>query len=200
MKSPSIPSSLAPRRVALPDKTQLWRGLAVGAGAGVLSALFSMLGRDWYLSLVRPEWAPPMAVLALLQLLIWPCAGVALAHLWATHYLEESKKVVLTWFWVTLALCLAWSGAFWAFKSSGWGYTFVMCAWIAASALLWTGSKLSRTALFLLVPLWVWITFASSLNFAILSFNTMRQISAEMDSDPRNANSPADPPIIVRKR
>jgi len=200
MNSSSLLPPLPSRRAALPDKAQIVRGFALGAGMGILSALLTFAGKEWYASLVRPEWALSIAVLALLQLLIWPCAGVAFAHLSASFALEGSKKVVLTWFWVSLALCLVWSAAFWAFKSPGWGYTVVMCAWCAAVALLWTGSKLSRTGFFLLVPLWVWITFASSLNFAILSFNTLRQISASMDADPRNANSPADAPIIVKKK
>jgi len=200
MNSSSILPNVPTRRAALPDKAQITRGFVLGVGAGVFSALLTFVGREWYASLVRPEWALSIAVLVGLQLLIWPCAGVAWAHLGASGMMEGSKKVVLTWFWITLALCLVWSASFWAFKSAGWGYTVIMCAWCAAVALLWTGSKLSRTAFFLLVPLWVWITFASSLNFAILSFNTLRQVSASMDADPRNANSPADPPIIVQKK
>jgi len=198
------PSSLLPnvpsRRAALPDKAQVTRGFVLGAGAGTISALLTFVGREWYASLARPEWALSVAALALLQLLIWSCAGVALAHLAASSAPEGSKKVVITWFWVTLALCLVWSAAFWGWKSAGWGYTVIMCAWCAVVALIWTGTKWSRTAFWLLVPMFLWITFASSLNFAILSFNTLRQISASMDADPRNANSPADPPIIVKKK
>lgn len=186
---------------AQPTPRQFGTSLGTGGGAGVLAALLVFLGaRAWYPLQVKPLWAPPGWTLALVQLLVFVLMGAALAFLQASRAPEARKKVVRLWFTTQLLLGLLWSLCFFALGSAGLGYTVALLWWCAVIALLWTGSRLSRRALWLLVPLWAWVTFASSLNFAILSFNVLRQVSAQMDADPRNANSPIDPTIIVKKK
>ena len=182
-----------------PTTKQLSTGLAIGGGVGLV--LCSLLGaRDWYAGLVKPIWAPPMALLPLVQLLVFLVMGASLAQLWAVQAPIARKKVVLTWFWTQLVFGVLWNISFFGLHSIGWGYTLIMVWWCVVAALLWTGSKISRAAFFLLLPLALWVTFASSLTFAILSFNVLRQSSAQMDADPRNRNSPAEPPIIIKRR
>lgn len=139
-----------------------------------------------------------LGVFAPVQVLIFVLTGVALAYLWASQTGAANKRVVLFWFWTQCALSLAWSFCFFVLHSPAWSYAAVMILWCAIVALMWTGSRLSRRAFWFLTPLFFWVTFTSSLTFAILSFNILRSESAQMDADPRNANSPADPPIIVR--
>ncbi len=186
---------------ARPTQQQLGMGLALGGGAGALCALVSFLGaREWYQSLVKPEWALPGWTFAPVQLLVFLLMGAALGHLWASRAPEARKRIVLRWFWAQLALGILWVLCFFSLHSVGLGYTVIMLWWCAVVALLWTGSRLSRAAFLLLLPLFAWVTFASSLNFAVLSFNVLRQTSAQMDADPGNSNSPANPPIIVKKK
>jgi benzodiazapine receptor len=184
-----------------PTPQQLRTGLALGGGAGAFVALISFLGMGgWYASLVKPLWAPSAWTFVLMQLLACVFMGAALAYLWASRAPDARKRVVSGWFWAQLALGLLWVLCFFTLHSAGLGYTVIMLWWCAVVALLWTGSRLSRTAFWLLVPLFAWVTFASSLNFAILSFNVLRQTSAQMDADPTNRDSPANPPIIVKKK
>lgn len=186
---------------ARPTGSQLLSGFAVGAVTGLFATVCSVLGAPgWYENLVKPMWAPPSWAFVPAQLGVFALMGVALSFLQASQLHSERKRVVLTWFWVQLALLLAWSVAFFTLHSPSWGYGIALTLWCALVALLWTGSRLSRTAFYFLVPLFLWVTFASSLNFAILSFNVLRQETAEMDADPRNANSPIDPSIIVKKK
>ena len=145
-------------------------------------------------------WAPAEWAFAPIQFVIFLLAGAGLSYLWASRGVDASKRVVLTWFWTQLALCVAWSFCFFTLHSSAWGYFVAMLLWCAVAALLWTGSRLSRRAFYLLVPLFFWATFSSSLSFAVLSFNALREETASMDADPKNANSAIDPSIIVRKR
>ncbi len=185
---------------ATPTPALLARGGVGGALAGVAAAVLTVGAAHWYGALVKPIWAPSPVMLGVLQVAVALATSFAWAHLAASRAPQARRDVVMAWFWAQLALGLAWSAAFWAGHSQGWGYALVFCWWIAISALMWTGSRLSKTAFWLLVPVWLWTTFASSLNFAVLSFNVMRETSAAMDADPRNANSPADPPIIIKKR
>lgn len=186
---------------ASPTATQLWSGLALGGVAGIVAALLPLLDQGtWYRSLFKPVWAPAEWAFAPIQFVIFLLAGAGLSHLWASRSTDASKRVVLTWFWTQLALGVAWSFCFFVLHSSAWGYFVAMLLWCAVVALLWTGSRLSRRAFYLLVPLFFWATFSSSLSFAVLSFNALREETASMDADPKNANSAIDPSIIVRKR
>lgn len=191
----------APPLEAHPTATQLWSGLALGGVAGIVAALFPLLDNGkWYHSLFRPIWAPVEWAFAPLQVFIFLLAGAGLSYLWASRSTDASKRVVLTWFWIQLVLGVAWSFCFFVLHSSAWGYVVVMLLWCAVVALLWTGSRLSRRGFWFLAPLFFWATFASSLTFAILSFNVLRDETARMDADPANANAAIDPAIIVRKK
>lgn len=184
-----------------PTATQLWSSVAIGVLTGLLASLCSVLGvPGWYTTLVKPLWAPPSWAFTPVQLMVFALMGTAFAFLQASSAPLPRKRVVQYWFWIQLVLNLAWSAAFFAVHSASWGYAIGIVLWCAVVALIWTGSRLSRTAFYFLVPLFLWVTFTSSLNFAILSFNVLRQETAEMDADPRNANSPIDPSIIVKKK
>ncbi len=186
---------------AQPSKNQLVSGVAIGAGAGLIAALFaSLASHGWYPSLVKPMWALTSSAMGTIQILVGLCTGAALAFVLASRMVTARKRVVLSWFWAQLILGLVWNGCFFGLQSLAWGYAVVMVWWCAVVALIWTGSKTARAAFWLLVPLFAWVTFASSLNFSLLSFNVLRQKLAIMDADPRNANTAMDPPIIVRKR
>ncbi len=184
-----------------PTGQQFFNGLAIGGAAGVVSALCSLLGTgQWYRMLIRPLWAPAEWMFAPVQLLIFVLAGLGLASLWASQIQTANKRVVLRWFWTQLVLSLAWSIAFFVLHSLAWSYAIVMTLWCIVVALLWTGSRLSRRAFWFLAPLFFWVTFTSSLTFALLSFNILKQETARMDADPLNSNSAIDPPIIVRAK
>ncbi|RYX85312.1 tryptophan-rich sensory protein [bacterium] len=195
------PANAHPRFEAPPTKQQFLTSIILSAGAGVVAALCSSVAMGaWYRGLIKPVWAPAEWLFAPLQILIFALAGIGLAYLSASQAPAARKKVVLNWFWAQLILSISWAICFFILHAPAWAYTMIMLWWCAVFALLWTGSRLSRRAFWFLTPLFFWVTFASSLTFAILSFNVLRQASAGMDSDPRNRNSPAEPPIIVRKR
>lgn len=195
------PRSARPIIEARPTNTQILLGIALGLVTGGLASLCSATAvSGWYSKLDKPMWAPGGALFAPFQIVVFALMGLALSFLWASWAPAERKRVVMFWFGAQLVLNLAWSASFFVMHSASWGYGIALVQWCAIVALIWTGSRLSRMAFYFLVPLFLWATFTSSLNFAVLSFNVLRQEVHEMDLDKRNANSPIDPSIIVKKR
>lgn len=182
----------------------LWPKIALGIFicelAGVLGALFTVSGvRDWYPSLIKPPWTPPAAAFGPIWTLLFALMGVSLGLVWAQSDQTPRKKRALIWFFVQLMLNVAWSVVFFGGRSPGWGYAVIIMLWLAIAATMWIFSKISRSAGLLLVPYFAWVTFASALNFGILSLNIIKPTVQKMDKDPRNGpNDQQEPAATLR--
>ncbi len=177
-------------------------GILICELAGVLGAILSMPGlRDWYPSLMKPPWTPPNWVFGPVWTLLYAMMGAALGLVWAKKVekvgqTSREKRAVL-WFFGQLALNVAWTAVFFGARSPGWGYAIIILLWLSIAATEWLFSKISRAAGLLLVPYFVWVTFASALNFGILSLNVVRPTVEQMDRDPRNGRPDRDKPAAT---
>ncbi len=157
--------------------------LALGAAASALSlpAL-----THWYPSLQKPHWSLPEGDFVPMWLALSALLGWAMGLLWSQGLQSKSEKIALRWFWAIGVLNLIWCATFFTLESPGWGYILVIVQWLAILGAMWTGSKFNRTGTLLLVPYLVWVTYASTLNFQILTLNVLRTKIEAMDRDPRN--------------
>jgi benzodiazapine receptor len=155
--------------------------------AGVVGTLatFSAV-KDWYPSLQKPPWTPPAAIFGPVWTILYAMMGVALGLIWARGLETSREKRAFKWFWAQLTLNVLWSVVFFGLRSPGWGYLVIILLWLAIAANLWLFSKISSAAAWLLVPYFLWVTFASTLNFSILSLNVFKPGVEKMDADPRN--------------
>ena len=53
----------------------------------------------------------------------------------------------------------------------GWAFAEITVLWLAVGATVWLFARISRPAAWLLVPYWLWVTFAAALNFTIWQLN-----------------------------
>lgn len=168
-----------------------WPQIIIGVGvcelAGGLGALATASGvRDWYPTLIKPTWTPPAGVFAPVWIVLYAMMGAALGLIWASNLENPRRKRALIWFGWQLGLNVAWSVVFFGLRSAGWAYIIIIALWLAIAATIWLFSKINRPAAWLLAPYLLWVTFASTLNFAILSLNFIRPGVQKMDADPRN--------------
>ena len=175
----------------MPKNQTVWPKIALGILicqlAGVVGALWtSSAVRDWYPTLIRPTWTPPSWVFAPVWTVLYALMGIAVGLIWAKGLSSSREKRALVWFWAQLALSVAWTAVFFGARAPGWGYIVIILLWLSIAATMWIFSKISRVAALLLVPYFGWVTFASALNFHILTFNVMRPRVQKMDKDPRN--------------
>ena len=181
---------------ARPTANQLLSSLTLCLGASFLSATLTNIAlANWFPGLEKPEWMPPNWTFALSWMVSGLLMGVALSSLRAAPATQRAKRVTMAWFWSQLGFALLWAALFFAWRSPAWGYFTVFCWWLALAGLLWTGSKLSRRAFWLLVPTFLWVTFASALNFSILSLNVLKPKTEELEAMPTNQ----DPSLQFRK-
>jgi benzodiazapine receptor len=138
------------------------------AGAGSIFTAGSV--RQWYPALQKPSWTPPSWLFGPVWTILYLMMAIAAWLIWqrrGSHPVAGSLGL----FAFQLALNAAWSPLFFGLKNPLAGLWDIVPLWIAILATLVSFWKISPAAGLLLVPYWLWVSFATALNFAIWKMN-----------------------------
>ena len=138
--------------------------------AGVGGWFTSMGQPEWYGTLTKPSWNPPSWVFGPVWTTLYILMATAAWLVWREAGFEGASAA-LTFFFVQLALNLAWSGIFFALRSPGWAMVEILVLWSAILVTLILFLRHSTVAGWLMVPYLLWVSFASVLNGAIVRLN-----------------------------
>jgi tryptophan-rich sensory protein len=146
-------------------------GVAVIAGAcaaalavgGLVSA--PVIGW-WFAGVHKPDWAPPEWVFGPVWTALSALTAVAASMVW----LSRARDVCcpLTACAVQLLLGVVWCVCFFGLQSPLLGFLDVCLLWVVGAVTTAEFFLVSRTAGWLLVPHWLWVTYVAALNGAIL--------------------------------
>ncbi len=163
------------------DIAKIRPGLPPGRAALIAAGLVfldSILGQvatlpnlvPWYANLVKPGFNPPNAVFGPVWTLLY--ALMALAF-WRILILPEQqgRKLAIMVFLAQLALNVLWSWAFFVAHSPLLGLVDIVPQIILVAATLVLFWRLDRLAGLSLLPLFLWVSYAGALNFAIWRLN-----------------------------
>lgn len=148
--------------------------LVISIGAAVALAgvggLLTPIG-PWYANLKKPRWNPPNWAFGpawTIILGLWAWAGYIS---WEAAATPVEQRAVLILFGVNALCHLLWSPLFFKFRRPDWAAVEVIFLWASILAMLVFLRPISATATWLLVPYFVWVSFAACLNFAIVRLN-----------------------------
>lgn len=155
-------------------RTRTWVGVgliaiavaAVAAAGGAVTA--ASLQGDWYATLTKPAWTPPDAVFGP----VWTVLYVMMAAAGALVWLARDREDVccpLAGFALQLAANLAWSVLFFGLQSPVLAFLDVLVLWVLVGITTLHFFEASRPAGWLMVPYWLWVSFAAVLNGAIVA-------------------------------
>jgi tryptophan-rich sensory protein len=138
------------------------------AAVPVACALVSAPSVDgWYAGVPKPSWAPPEWIFGSVWTALYATMALAASIVWLSRR-RDDVCCPLTAFGVQLALNLAWSVCFFALKSPLLAFLDVCLLWVITAVTTAEFFLVSRTAGWLMVPSWLWVTFAAILNGAVL--------------------------------
>ncbi len=123
----------------------------------------------WYRDLAKPSWNPPNWVFGPVWTLLYICIAVAGWMVWKRSG-GRITPVLVVW-GVQLLLNGMWSIIFFRLHSPGGAFIDIVALWITIGVLVVMTFPVSRVAGALLVPYWMWVSFAGALNFAIWRMN-----------------------------
>lgn len=143
------------------------------AVAAVIGGLASSSAGDVYGQLIQPGWAPPSwlfspvwtalyVLIAVAGWLVWRRAGVS------------GARVAMTLFVLQLALNAAWPPLFFAAEMRLAAFIEIIVLLAVVTAMIAAFARISRPAAALMVPYWVWVAYASALNFSLWHVNLTR--------------------------
>ena len=117
---------------------------------------------EWYAGLNKPSWNPPSWLFGPVWTLLYAMIGVAAWRVWRKHRFQAPGA--WTCFAVNWLLNAAWSVIFFRFHQIGWALVDIVLLWGTIAVLAIAVGRKDRWAGGLLIPYWLWVSFAAALN------------------------------------
>jgi len=126
---------------------------------------------DWYLSLNKPSFNPPNWIFAPVWTLLYILMGIAAGIVWAKGFYHIWVKTALYNFGFQLLFNALWSVVFFGFKNPFWALLVILFLLALILVTIKWFNVVSRTAAYLLIPYFLWVCFATLLNYRIWELN-----------------------------
>lgn len=138
------------------------------AGTAFLGAGFTDIG-PWFEGLVKPLFQPPNWLFAPVWTVLYICIGIA-GYIILSSSVDYKDNIMVLYI-VNLMLNVGWSFLFFTRHEPLLALLDLMVLWITIVLMIWSSKSVSRVAAYLLVPYLLWVTFAGTLNYAIVMLN-----------------------------
>ena len=146
--------------------------IVVSELAGGIGSLFTISAiPTWYAGLAKPALNPPSWIFGPVWTTLYLLMGIAAFLIWNKGWGRKDVRKALYVFMIQLVLNALWSIIFFGLHSPLWALVCIIAMWLA---IIWTMAlfyKISKPAMWLLLPYILWVSFASYLNFSIWMLN-----------------------------
>jgi len=144
--------------------------LLINFGALAIGGFFTGKGvpSDWYAGLVKAPWTPPGAIFGIAWTTIMICFSVYMAYLWPVI---DNKNVLVALFIVQWILNVVWNPTFFYYHNVLGGlFLIIGLTLLIGFILFYYWSELKFKSI-LILPYFIWLIIATSLNAYIFLKN-----------------------------
>ncbi|NOU35757.1 MAG: tryptophan-rich sensory protein [Kiritimatiellaceae bacterium] len=134
-----------------------------------LSAVFVNIG-GWYEALNKPSWNPPSWIFGPVWSTLYLMIGLAGYLAW-TRGCREERRAVFTAYGAQLLLNALWSPVFFGLHRPDSALIVLTLLWFSILICIGAFSQRSRLAAWLMIPYFLWVSFAGALNTVIAAMN-----------------------------
>lgn len=121
---------------------------------------------NWYINLNKAPWTPPGWVFGVAWTSIMLCFSIYMGYL----FQEKSYKIIRL-FSIQLVLNVMWNFVFFNQHMIGLGLIIIMLLTAVVSIFLYDYKNILKTKTLLILPYFIWLCIATSLNMYILIHN-----------------------------
>lgn len=143
----------------------LWAVILGGAG-GILTTI-----GPWYRNLKKPSWQPPDWLFGPAWTLILGLSAWAGILAWQGAANDADRTAIIILYAVNFVCHFLWSPLFFNLRRPDWALVEVVFLWGSVLALCIGLRQYSVLASWLIVPYFMWVSFAALLNFKIVRLN-----------------------------
>ncbi len=157
----------------MPENKIQWKplllSLLLSLGTGALSSLFTRNSMPVYEMLEKPPLAPPPMVFPIVWTILFILMGIAAYRIYRSS--SPLKRPALVLYVVNLAVNFFWPLLFFGLQAYLLAFIWLLLLWVIIIALLVVFRQIDRLAAWLLVPYFLWVSFAGYLNLGIYLLN-----------------------------
>lgn len=150
------------------EKRINWKVLSVCFLALIIVSLFGSMFTttgDWYEN-VKPTITPPNYVFPIAWTILYILIAISLYFVWINSK-KYQKKLVLWAFGINLIANALWSYLFFGLQNSLAGLIDIIIIWLSIILILFLSYKIDKKAFYMLIPYFLWVSFAGYLNYLI---------------------------------
>ncbi len=160
--------------------------LALPQLAGLVGSFFTAPAiPGWYASLEKPGFSPPNWLFGPAWITLYVLMGISIYLIWSKlepgsfwSWLREifsgrerKIKIAFWLFWLHLFFNASWSIIFFGLQNPGLAFINIIIIWFLIIVLMVRFWKINRWASYLLLPYFLWVSFAGALNYFIWYLN-----------------------------
>ena len=142
-----------------------WAIILAGAGG-----LLTDIG-PWYRDLKKPAWQPPDWLFGPAWMTILGLAAWAAILSWDQTGNQSEQAILIAVYGVNFLFHLLWSPLFFKYQRPDWALVEVVFLWLSVGAMLAVTWSLSPLAGVMILPYFLWVSFAALLNAKIVQLN-----------------------------
>jgi translocator protein len=140
--------------------------------AGAIGGFFSAANvPTWYQTLLKPAFTPPGWVFGPVWGMLYLMMGLAFFFVLISEQNKDSRRFVAGLFGVHLLLNTLWSILFFGLRNPFLAFIDIIVLWLMITALVFVFWNIKKLAGMLMIPYWLWVSFASVLNYSIWKMN-----------------------------
>ena len=145
--------------------------IAIPLAIGSLSGFLTSESMEMFSSINKPPLSPPAILFPIVWTILYILMGIA-SYLILTSGQEKNRiKNALTVYSLQLIFNFFWSIWFFNFGWYLFAFAWLIILWILIFNTIVSFYAISKPAAYLLLPYFLWVTFAGYLNFAIYLLN-----------------------------
>lgn len=154
-------------------RNNLWTyvvAIAIPEVVGALAGLLTRGGVEAFQQLPQPALTPPAIVFPIVWTILYALMGISLARIWLAPESPERTRG-LSLFLYQLIFNFFWSFFFFNMQAFGFSLLWIIVLWVLIGLMSLSFYKTDRLAAWLQVPYFLWVTFATYLNYMVWQLN-----------------------------
>lgn len=150
-----------------------WKSLAINLGislgTGILSALITRNSMGIYQNINLPKLAPPPILFPIVWTILFILMGISSYIVYESN--SNQKQSAIKIYAIQLLINFIWPILFFNLNLYLIAFFWIVLLWIFILRMLIIFNQISNVASYLQIPYFLWVTFASYLNFMIYFLN-----------------------------
>lgn len=158
--------------------SRIWRivvCIAIPLAVGGLSAAISGNAMSSFSQMNQPTLSPPAWLFPIAWTILYILMGISSYLIWtARSVTPQSNSEIRNWlivYGLSLLFNFCWSPVFFNMKWYWFAFIWLLALWVMIFYLVIRAKNISKTAMWLMIPYLLWLTFAGYLNVGIALLN-----------------------------